>query len=97
MVDLSLVEPGMHLKVVDNMNTTECVSVPEMEKLCGTIVTCARVCHGGVVAERGPSKVSILVKECDYFWNDHCFEYIIELDECDDREFDTCDFAELFA
>lgn len=97
MVDLSLVEPGMHLKVVDNMDSGECVSVPEMEKLCGTIVTCASIYHGGLVAERGPSKISIRVKECNYFWNDNCFEYIVELYENDEREFDTYDFAELFA
>ena len=97
MVDLSLVKPGMHLKVVDNMDPTECVSVPEMEKLCGTIVTCESVHHSGLISEQSPSKVSIHVKESGYFWNDHCFEYIVELDECDNREFDTCDLSELFA
>jgi len=98
MVDLSLVEPGMHLKVVDKMDSVKCVSVDVMTNMQGKIVTCQRKVVGGSIARRGPSNTAIYVDEVlGCIWNDNCFEYIVEFEEYDTRDFVPCDMAELFA
>ena len=98
MVDLGLVEPGMHLKVVDKMDVNKCICVDAMRNMEGKIVTCQRKITGGVIARRGSSNTAIYIDEVlDYIWNDHCFECIVELEEDNARNFVSCDMAELFA
>lgn len=105
MVDLSLVEPGMHLKVVDDFDVQPgtCYAVPNMYSMSGKIVTCARKYtllpnqHGGV-ADGTPSRSHIYLEECGCAWNDYCFDYIVELQEDEGRFADDAlfDLSELF-
>lgn len=103
MVDLSLVKPGMHLKVVDNFKEQDgrCFAMREMEPLQGKIVTCAQVFpkyQHDPMTRGTPSPVIIRVNEVRvWFWNGRCFDYIVELDDTPEREFAQCDISMLFS
>lgn len=83
MVEMSELEPGMKVRIVDRF-TDDCCAVPNMAKLLGKVVTVSP--HIG--------KSYALIEEDDrrWAWNKHCMAEIVEEDE-----FDTSDVDEMLS